>query len=90
LQSRVFLIFEIAFMEHHIVFGVLILALVLFAWGRIRHDFVALISLSVLLIFGVVEPDKAFKGTAAQRILFEYRLAGYCFAGSYDTCWRCA
>ncbi len=49
-------------MDHHIVFGVLILALVLFAWGRIRHDFVALISLSVLLIFGIVESEKAFLG----------------------------
>ncbi|TVQ07299.1 MAG: SLC13 family permease [Bacteroidetes bacterium] len=49
-------------MDHHIVFGVLILALVLFGWGRIRHDFVALISLSVLLIFGIIEPDKAFNG----------------------------
>jgi di/tricarboxylate transporter len=49
-------------MDHHIVFGVLILALVLFAWGRIRHDFVALISLSILLIFGVIEPETAFNG----------------------------
>ena len=49
-------------MDHHIVFGVLVLALLLFAWGRIRHDLVALISLSVLLVFGIVEPDKAFQG----------------------------
>lgn len=49
-------------MDHHIVFGVLILALVLFAWGRIRHDFVALISLSILLIFGIIDPNKAFNG----------------------------
>ncbi len=49
-------------MDHQIVFGVLILALLLFGWGRIRHDFVALISLSVLLLFGIIEPDKAFNG----------------------------
>ena len=49
-------------MDYQIVFGVLILALFLFAWGRIRHDFVALISLSVLLVFGIVEPEKAFLG----------------------------
>ncbi len=49
-------------MDHRIVFGVLILALFLFVWGRIRHDFVALISLSVLLVFGIVEPDEAFSG----------------------------
>lgn len=49
-------------MDHHLVFGVLILALLLFAWGRIRHDFVALISLCILLIFGVVDPEEAFTG----------------------------
>jgi len=49
-------------MDHYIVFGVLILALVLFAWGRIRHDFVALISLCVLLVFGIIEPETAFNG----------------------------
>lgn len=49
-------------MDHHVVFGVLILALILFAWGRIRHDLVALISLSILLVFGIVDPDEAFNG----------------------------
>ncbi len=49
-------------MDHYIVFGVLILALALFAWGRIRHDFVALISLCILLIFGIIDPDEAFNG----------------------------
>ena len=49
-------------MDQHLVFGVLILALLFFAWGRIRHDFVALISLSILLVFGVVDPDEAFTG----------------------------
>ncbi|MFP4024544.1 MAG: SLC13 family permease [Thiohalospira sp.] len=49
-------------MDHYIVFGVLLLALLLFAWGRIRHDFVALISLCVLLVFDIIEPEKAFAG----------------------------
>jgi di/tricarboxylate transporter len=49
-------------MDHYVVFGVLILSLLLFAWGQIRHDFVALISLSILLAFGVIEPEKAFTG----------------------------
>lgn len=49
-------------MDHYLVFGVLVLALLLFAWGLVRHDFVALISLSILLIFGVVDPDEAFAG----------------------------
>ncbi|MDT8394720.1 MAG: SLC13 family permease [Bacteroidales bacterium] len=49
-------------MDHYIVFGVLILTLLLFGWGRIRHDIVALISLSLLLIFGIVDPNDAFDG----------------------------
>lgn len=49
-------------MEHYIVFGVLLLALILFTWGKIRHDFVALISLCVLLAFGIIEPENAFSG----------------------------
>lgn len=49
-------------MDHYIVFGVLLLALLLFAWGRIRHDFVALISLCSLLVFDIIEPAKAFAG----------------------------
>lgn len=49
-------------MDHRVVFGVLILSLLLFAWGRIRHDIVALISLCVLLVFGIIEPEKAFVG----------------------------
>ena len=49
-------------MDYYVVFGVLILALSLFTWGRIRHDFVALISLCILLVFGVIEPEKAFTG----------------------------
>ncbi len=56
-------------MSHSIVFGTLFIALLLFAWGRIRHDFVALIALFVLLIANVVfpelkiiEPQAAFEG----------------------------
>ncbi len=53
---------QIPTMDHYIVFGVLGLSLLLFAWGRIRHDFVALISLCILLVFGIIEPGKAFTG----------------------------
>jgi di/tricarboxylate transporter len=49
-------------MDQLLVFGTLALALVLFAWGKIRHDFVALISLFLLIIAGIVDPDQAFKG----------------------------
>lgn len=49
-------------MTHNIVFGTLIVALILFAWGRIRHDFVALITLFILIIAGIIEPGQAFNG----------------------------
>ena len=49
-------------MGQYIVFGTLGLALVLFSWGRIRHDLVALISLLVLVMAGVVDPASAFDG----------------------------
>ncbi|MGI8893650.1 MAG: SLC13 family permease [Bacteroidia bacterium] len=49
-------------MEYTIVFATLILVIILFAWGKIRHDFVALISLSILVILGIVDPNEAFSG----------------------------
>jgi di/tricarboxylate transporter len=49
-------------MAHSIVFGTLILVLALFGWGRIRHDFVALIALFILIIAGIIEPASAFEG----------------------------
>ena len=49
-------------MDHLVVFATMIIALTLFAWGRFRHDFVALISLFILIIAGVVEPGDAFSG----------------------------
>lgn len=49
-------------MDYHIVFGVLILTLLLFAWGRIRHDIVALIALIILVIAGIIDPARAFTG----------------------------
>lgn len=49
-------------MDQLIVFATLLLALGLFAWGRIRHDFVALIALFVVIVAGIVEPQAAFAG----------------------------
>ncbi|MHC4512679.1 MAG: SLC13 family permease [Planctomycetota bacterium] len=45
-----------------IVFAVLGSALVLFVWGRWRHDVVALIALLALVVAGVVDGGKAFLG----------------------------
>ncbi len=49
-------------MEQTLVFATLILVLVLFAWGRIRHDGVALIALFILVIAGIVPAQESFKG----------------------------
>ncbi|MDE4907518.1 SLC13 family permease [Methanogenium marinum] len=45
-----------------IVFGTLILALILFATGRVRYDIVALIALLIVTITGIVDPMDAFLG----------------------------
>lgn len=44
------------------VFGTLILVLFLFAWGRLRHDAVALIALFILVVAGAISPQQAFEG----------------------------
>ncbi len=49
-------------MEHLLVFATLLLALALFAWGRVRHDFVALIALLFLVSAGIIAPEHAFSG----------------------------
>ncbi|MFO7924053.1 MAG: SLC13 family permease [Bacteroidales bacterium] len=49
-------------MDHTYVFIVLGLVLVLFAWGKIRHDLVALLALFALVVPGIVAAEKAFSG----------------------------
>ena len=49
-------------MDQTIVFLTLGIALVLFAWGKIRYDFTALIALFIVVIFGVVPAADAFSG----------------------------
>ncbi len=49
-------------MEQQMVFGTLILVLFLFAWGRLRHDAVALIALFAMVIAGAISPQQAFEG----------------------------
>lgn len=49
-------------MDQWVVFATLLMVLVLFAWGRIRHDFVALVSLFFLVITGIIPPSQAFSG----------------------------
>ena len=49
-------------MDEAIVFGVLILALVLFVTAKWRYDVVALLALLVLTVAGIVPPMEAFQG----------------------------
>jgi len=49
-----------------IVLGV---TLALFASGKVRHDLVALISLSACLLLGLVTPENAFSGFADQSVI---------------------
>ncbi len=58
-----------SFMGKEIVFGVLVLALILFAWGKIRHDFVALICLLILVFSGVVPAEDSFLGFAHPAVI---------------------
>ena len=52
----------ISSMDQILIFSTLVLALVLFARGRIRHDLVALLALFLLVVAGIIPPDKAFAG----------------------------
>ncbi len=49
-------------MEQTVVFITLALALFLFAWGKIRYDFVALTALLIVTLFGIIPADQAFTG----------------------------
>ncbi|KUG19306.1 trka-c domain protein [hydrocarbon metagenome] len=49
-------------LDQAIVFGTRILALALFAFGRIRYDIVALIALLIVTVAGIVDPVDAFLG----------------------------
>ena len=49
-------------MSQFIVFSTLALALFLFAWGKVRHDIVALIALFIVTVTGIVPAADAFSG----------------------------
>jgi di/tricarboxylate transporter len=49
-------------MEKEIVFGILILAIGLFAWGKLRYDLVAIICLLLLVATGMIPADESFSG----------------------------
>ncbi|WMJ74190.1 SLC13 family permease [Cytophagaceae bacterium ABcell3] len=47
---------------YYTVFATLIFSLVMFIWGKVRHDFIALIALFILIIAGIIQPEDAFVG----------------------------
>ena len=56
-------------MEHTVVFITLGMALLLFVWGRWRHDVVALLALLFLVLWGVIPSEKAFTGFAHPAVI---------------------
>ncbi len=56
-------------MDQSVVFATLFLVLILFAWGRIRHDAVALLALFILVVAGITPAEKAFEGFAHPAVI---------------------
>ncbi|MCH7413651.1 SLC13 family permease [Belliella sp. R4-6] len=56
-------------MEKEIVFGILVLAIFLFSWGKLRHDLVAIICLLLLVITGLIPADESFNGFAHPAVI---------------------
>lgn len=48
--------------DHVAIFAILLIAIILFMWGRWRHDVVALAALLACVFAGLVAPDEAFTG----------------------------
>ncbi len=48
--------------DQWLISAVLLLTLVLFVWGKYRHDVVAAIALALCVLIGLVEPQEAFSG----------------------------
>jgi di/tricarboxylate transporter len=49
--------------------AVLVLALVFFAWGRVRHDVVALLALGACVLLGLTPTQEAFSGFADSSVV---------------------
>ncbi len=49
-------------LDQALAFAIIIGMMVLFIWGRLRYDLVALLALLAAIATGVVPPEKAFSG----------------------------
>ena len=45
-----------------ILFAILLVLFAMLVWGRFRYDLVAFVALIVTVMFGIIEPSKAFEG----------------------------
>ena len=52
-----------------LVFATLIGALVLFVWGKWRHDVVGMLALLALTLTGVVKDNEAFRGFSEPAVI---------------------
>ena len=48
--------------EQTLIFSILSVTLLLFAWGKWRYDVIALAAMTAVLLFGLVSPNEAFAG----------------------------
>ena len=48
-------------------FGLIALMMAAFVWGRFRYDLVAMVTLLVAVLIGVVPADKAFSGFSGSK-----------------------
>lgn len=55
--------------DYHIVYGVLVLALAGFLWGKYRYELVALGALTALAAAGIVPADRVFSGFAHPAVI---------------------
>ena len=49
-------------LDQSLIFGLLVLAMIFFIWGKIRYDLVAFTALVIAVISGLVGTDLAFSG----------------------------
>ena len=56
-------------LDQMIVFATLVIALVLFAHGRLRYDLVALLALMAVSLTGVIDSGQAFSGFGQPQVI---------------------
>ena len=55
--------------DQFVIIGLLTFMVILFIWGRWRYDAISLGILSVFVLLGYIEPNKAFSGFAHPAVI---------------------